>query len=81
LGEPYVLSEDRSERIALAISVPKPARDAFRKELVAASVCGLMVGGLYPFLAFIASHRLHASATLISLMLVAPSAGSFLAPL
>ena len=61
--------------------VPKTARRAFKKEMAACVLAGVMVGGLYQFLSFVASHRLHASGTLISLMLAVPWAGSMLAPL
>ena len=62
------------------LHVPPEAGKAFKKELAASIVCGVMVGGLSPFITFVASHRLHASATLISLIAAAPWVGSFLSP-
>ncbi|MDO8588053.1 MAG: MFS transporter [Armatimonadota bacterium] len=58
--------------------MPRKARSAFKKELTASIVVGVLAGSVGPFMAFIASHRLHASATLISLILAAPWVSSFL---
>ena len=60
------------------IVVPKVARRAFKRDFLAMIAAGMMSGGIGPYLAFVASHRLHASATLISLMVCAPWIGNSL---
>lgn len=58
--------------------VPNNARTAFKKELWASIVVGVMAGAVGPFIAFVPSHRLHCSGTLISLIVAAPWVGNML---
>jgi MFS family permease len=60
------------------LHVPHNARTAFKKEIWASVVVGVMAGAVGPYIAFVASHRLHCSSTLISLMLAAPWFGGTL---
>lgn len=60
------------------LKAPKQARKAFKTEMTASVFVGVLAGAVGPFVPFIASHRLHASATLISLIVAAPWAGGAL---
>src|SRR5512132_1452704 len=58
--------------------IPKQSRKAFKRDLATMTISGIMTGATGPFLAFVASHRLHASGTLVSLMYCAPWIGNSL---
>ena len=78
LQVPYL--EGQNRKAGLLLYIPSESRNAFKKEIVASIIIGVMIGSVGPFVAFIASHRLHSSATLISFIAAAPWAGSFLSP-
>jgi len=60
-------------------AVPKEAREAYRRESIGALFGGVYTGAIFPFIGFIARDSLHASATLIGLMVAAPFMGNVFA--
>ena len=60
-------------------AIPEKARDAYRRDAWAGMLGGIYTGAIFPFVAFIARDQLHASVTLISLMMAAPFIGSMFA--
>ena len=60
-------------------SVSPEARPAYRKDAISGLVGGLYLGCVFPFIAFVARDRLHASVALLSVISAAPFVGNVFA--